>query len=438
MKRIIIWVVIVGVLGAAGYFGWRYHDAHKAPEITYKTAPVVKRRITASVTASGTVSALVTVQVGSQVSGRIQSLGADFNSTVKKGQLVAKIDPQLFQAALEQSMASHESAKAGVVKAEAQALQSEKQLQRTKALREQGLASQQDLETAEANAATDKASVEVSKASLSQSRANLNQAQVNLSYTSILSPIDGVVISRSVDVGQTVAASLSAPTIFTIAQDLKKMQVDTNVSEGDVGRLTPGMSASFTVDAFPGKKFRGTISDVRNAPTTVQNVVTYDAVIKVDNEELKLKPGITANVTIIYSERDDVVALPNAAIRFKPSTLTAPAASAGLTSAEGGAPAGSSSGGRRFQGGDRPPGGGGASGGRGNRVLKNEDGTETKTIWVLRGDTPVPVTVKIGLSDGSNSEVVSGDLHEGDLVVTDEQGGAAAAASASPQVKRLF
>ena len=275
--------------------------------------PVTKRRIVASITASGTVSALVTVQVGSQVSGRIQMLNADFNSHVKTGQVVAKIDPQLFQAAAEQAHASYESSKANVIKAEAQANQSEKQLARTKALREQGLASRQDMETAEANAASDKASVDVAKASLSQARANLNTAQVNLSYTTILSPIDGMVISRSVDVGQTVAASLSAPTLFTIAQDLAKMQVDTNVSEGDVGRLTPGMGANFSVDAYPGKTFRGTISDVRNAPTTVQNVVTYDAVIKVDNDELKLKPGMTANVTIIYSQRDGVLAIPNAA-----------------------------------------------------------------------------------------------------------------------------
>jgi HlyD family secretion protein len=384
------------------------------------------------------------------VSGRIQSLNADFNSQVKKGQLVAKIDPQLFQAAVEQANASFESAKANVVKAESQAMLSQKQLDRTKQLREQGLAAQQDLDTADANAQADKASVEVAKASLAQARANLNQAQVNLSYTNITSPIDGVVISRSVDVGQTVAASLSAPTLFTIAQDLKKMQVDTSVSEGDVGRLEPNMPASFTVDAFPGKKFRGTISEVRNAPTTVQNVVTYDAVIKVDNEELKLKPGMTANVTIVYAQRDDVLAIPNAALRFKPSGLTAPSASAAGSGSAG--PAGSGSAGhwqRDNAGGPSPDGSGGrpggaggggrpGGGGRGKNFGKNEDGTETRTVWVMHGDTPTPVSVKIGLSDGTNSEVVSGDIHEGDLVATEQEGGAAAAASAAPQVKRLF
>jgi HlyD family secretion protein len=212
------------------------------------------------------------------------------------------------------------------------------------------------------------------------------------------------------------------------------------VSEGDVGRLEPGMNASFTVDAFPGKKFRGTISEVRNAPTTVQNVVTYDAVIKVDNDELKLKPGMTANVTIVYAQRDDVLAIPNAALRFKPSGLTAPSASAAPPSgSSSGAPAGSSSSGRHWQGGEGPPGGRG-SGGRGNRGNsgKNPDGTETRTVWVMHGDTPSPVTVTIGLSDGTNSEIVSGDLHEGDQVATEQEGGTAAAASAQPQMKRLF
>jgi HlyD family secretion protein len=218
------------------------------------------------------------------------------------------------------------------------------------------------------------------------------------------------------------------------------MQVDTNVSEGDVGRLTPGMNANFTVDAYPGKTFRGIISDVRNAPTTVQNVVTYDAVIKVDNDELKLKPGMTANVTIIYSQRDGVLSIPNAAIRFKPSNLEAPAVPAASGSAggrswggaDGGAPApGGSAGGRRG-------GGGGGPGGMGRgRSTKNEDGTETKTLWVMKSGTPTAVVLKLGLSDGSNTEVVSGDLAEGDEVVTEQEGGTPSVA-AGATVKRLF
>src|SRR5579859_7638792 len=240
MKKRIGWILglVVLVAGALGY--WRYRAAHRAPDVQYKTAALERRKITGRVTASGTLSALVTVQVGTQVSGRVQKLFADFNSQVKKGQLVAKIDPQLFDAAVQQAQANFVAAKASVVKAQADALNSDRQYARTKALHDQSLASQADLDTAEATAAESHASVDVAKASLAQAAASLNQAQVNLSYTSIISPIDGVVISRSVDVGQTVAASLQAPTLFTIAQDLTKMQVDTNVAEGDVGRLQKG------------------------------------------------------------------------------------------------------------------------------------------------------------------------------------------------------
>ena len=250
------------------------------------------------------------MQVGTQVSGRIQKLYADFNSQVKKGELVAKIDPQLFEAAVaagagqlppgegrrrdRRRRSAHERRQA--VRAHQGA-----QGRRTSPRR-------QDLDTAEANVATTHAGDRrAPRRSLAQAaRAARHQAQVNLSYTSIISPIDGVVISRSVDVGQTVAASLSAPTLFTIAQDLTKMQVDTNVSEGDVGRLQVGMTTYFTVDSFPGQRFVGTIRQIRNAATTVQNVVTYDAVIDVDNADLRLRPGMTANVTVVYAERRDV------------------------------------------------------------------------------------------------------------------------------------
>ena len=203
----------------------------------------------------------------------------------------------------------------------ASALNADKQFARTKALKDANLAAQADLDTAEANVATTHAAIDGAKAQLAQASAQLNTAQVNLSYTSIISPIDGVVISRSVDVGQTVAASLSAPTLFTIAQDLTKMQVDTNVSEGDVGRLQVDMKTFFTVDSFPGQRFVGTIRQIRNSATTLQNVVTYDAVIDVDNSDLRLRPGMTANVTIVYDERRDALAVSNAALRFRPPAV---------------------------------------------------------------------------------------------------------------------
>ena len=409
MKRIVkrlVWIVaLLGIVGA-GAFYWRYTEAHKPSPLQYTTVKIEKKRIVGKVTASGTLQATVTVQVGTQVSGRVQKLFADFNSPVKKGQLVAKIDPQLFQAASAQAHANYVSAQAGLVKAQAQSRDAEIQYNRAKALNEQNLASDADLQTAITSLAVSKAGVDVAKASIEQAAASLNQANVNLSYTNITSPIDGTVISRNVDVGQTVAASLSAPVIFTIAEDLRKMQVNTNVAEGDVGRLQAQMPTFFTVDAFPGQRFKGIISSIRNAAQTLQNVVTYDAVIDVDNNDLKLRPGMTANVTIIYEQKDDVVAIPNAALRFRaPPEMTASASPSSAGSAAL-APSGSS---RRRGGGG---GGGGANQG-------GETGSDARVVWVLRGVTAQQVSVKVGLSDGSYSEVVDGDVKEGDLVVTD-------------------
>jgi HlyD family secretion protein len=404
MKKSLPWIVALLVLVAGGFGWWRWHVAHASVAPTYKTASVDKKHIVGKVTASGTLSALVTVQVGTQVSGRIQKLYADYNSQVQKGELVAKIDPQLFEAAVQQSQANYLQAKAGVATAVATASAADKVLARTKALKDQNLAAQSDLDTAEANVETTHASIDAANANLAQAAAQLHQAQVNLSYTSIVSPIDGVVISRSVDVGQTVAASLSAPTLFTIAQDLTKMQVDTNVSEGDVGRLQVGMKTYFTVDSFPGQRFVGTIRQIRNAATTVQNVVTYDAVIDVDNTDLRLRPGMTANVTIVYAERKDVLAVPNTALRFRPPGTAAP----GGSSAHGGS------------------GGSGHRGARGAGSAASASGDpaapESKTIWVLRGGSPQSVEVHVGLTDGTVTEVVDG-LSEGDQVIVDMDGG---------------
>jgi HlyD family secretion protein len=278
---------------------------------------------------------------------------------------------------------------------------------------------QADLDTAEAAADAALANVEVQTGQLAQARAGLHQAQVNLDYTTIISPTDGTVISRAVDVGQTVAASFSAPVLFTIAQDLTKMQVDTSVAEADVGKLQPNMSATFTVDAYPTEKFRGMVRQIRNAPTTVQNVVTYDAVIDVDNSNLKLKPGMTANVTFVYAEKKDALRVPNAAMRFKPpAELLAPTTPAGGAAAAkppaGAAPTGA------------PTGASGApSGGPDRRHgSRNPMQTDQRQVWVLHGDQPSPVSIKVGVSDGSVSEVTEGDLKEGDEVITDIASGA--------------
>lgn len=466
MKKALLWIVpLVVLLGGGGYFFF-LRPASQAPEVEYRTAAAEKRRIVGRVTTSGTLQAVVTVQVGSQVSGRVQKLFADFNSTVKKGQLVAKIDPQLFQAAVAQASANHRAAKAAVAQAEAQAQNAQAVLDRTTALHKEGLATQVDLDAARTTAAVSKAQVDSAKAQVDQARASLNRAQVDLSYTDILSPIDGVVISRDVDVGQTVTASLQAPVIFTIAEDLRKMQVNTSVAEGDVGRLEPGMAAMFTVDAFPGQRFRGKIGQIRNAPQTVQNVVTYNAVIDVANDELKLRPGMTANVTIIYAEKEDALAVTNQALRFRPPPEVAGSATASGGASSGGPGSGSGSGSGRGRwrdraggsapGGDTPPSGADAapagsgsaapagSGPPGGGRPRDRD-SSARTVWVLRGGKVEQVSIQTGLSDGTVTEVTSGDLKEGDQVVIEAtvKGGESATArpaglGASGRSGRMF
>jgi HlyD family secretion protein len=416
--RLIAIAIAALVAVAAAVVGVR--AARKPAEPKYETARVDRGRIVAQVTATGTLSALVTVQVGSQVSGRIQQLFADFNSPVKKGQLIAKIDPELFQAALEQARANHAAAKGDLTRARVQATDADRQLVRTRTLAERKLVAQADFDTAQANAEAAHAAVEAAVAKVEQARAALQQAQVNLAYTNIVSPITGTVISRSVDVGQTVAASLQAPTLFIIAEDLGKMQVDTSVAEADIGKLRDGMDASFSVDAYPGKRFRGTVRQIRNAPQTVQNVVTYDAVVDVANPDLELRPGMTANVTFVYAERPDVLRVPNAALRFRPSAelLAAERRAGGEGAGQGGAGQGSAG-----------QGGGGQSAGarRADRAAPAGGGTprepDRRAVWVLRDGAPASVRVRTGVSDGSATEVLEGDLHEGDLVITDAPSG---------------
>ncbi len=424
------WLAVAAVaVAGGGYAAWR--STRAAPKPSIDTVAVDRGPIVAKVTATGTLSAIVTVQVGSQVSGRVAALYADFNSTVKKGQLIAKIDPALFQAAAEQARANLTAARGNLAKSAAQAVDAQRQAERARTLAERKLIAQADLDTAAANAEAASAQVEASRGQVEQARAALHQAEVNLAYTSILSPTNGVVISRNVDVGQTVAASLQAPTLFVIAEDLAKMQVDTSVAEADVGRLRPGMPTSFTVDAYPSEVFRGSVRQIRNAPQTVQNVVTYDAVIDVANPELKLKPGMTANVTFVYAEKDDVVRISNAALRFRPpaSMLAAANGRDGARAAGGAGPSGSS--GPSGASGPARPGAAGPAGpvpgaGPGGTARAERAAAplrDARTVWVLRDGAPAPVRIRVGISDGAVSEVVGGALQPGDLVVTDAAAG---------------
>ncbi len=420
MKARSAWLIGIVALVAIGVGAFVFARSRQRPEPKYETVKVDRGRITSRVTATGTLSALVTVQVGSQVSGRIAELFADFNSQVKKGQVIAKMDPELFKAAVEQSRANYAAAKGNLEKAQAQAVDAQRQYERAKALAERQLIATADRDTAESTAAAAKAQVAASQGALEQASASLHQAQVNMQYSVIKSPIDGVVISRSVDVGQTVAASLQAPTLFTIAEDLSKMQVDTSVAEADVGKLKADMPATFLVDAFPQERFRGKVRQIRNAPQSVQNVVTYDAVIDVDNPDLKLKPGMTANVTFVNAEKNDVLRVPNSALRFRPPAELARAAtsSANPATSDSAAPAGSSA--------DRPRRQRGQGEGQGppdgaRRGGPKED-SDVRTVWVLSGIEPHPVKIHVGITDGSLTEVTDGELSSGDALITEVTG----------------
>src|SRR2546426_1567441 len=328
----------------------------------YQTTTVTRGGLTQSVTATGTLNPVVNVQVGSQVSGNIAKLFADFNSQVKAGQVVAQIDPALFQATVTQAEGDLANAQAALELARVNAA-------RTQELFAKKNSSQADVDQATANLHQAEANVKIKQGALDKAKADLD-------HCTITSPVDGEVISRSVDVGQTVAASLQAPVIFTIANDLTKMQIDANVAEADVGVVTVDQNVDFSVDAFPNRTFHGKVVQVRNAPITVQNVVTYDTVIGVNNADLKLKPGMTANVSIVIAHRDDVLQIKNAALRYRPPDAT-PVETKRTNASRGGRP------------------GGGRSG-------AGQEGRAERTVYVLPSGTsrPRPVQIKTGISDG--------------------------------------
>jgi len=346
-KYLILWVSLLVALFVTGYFLYPTIGPRRADQ-KYRTLKIERGEISSVVTATGTINPVTTVLVGSQISGTIKNLYADFNSRVREGQIIAQIDPAIFEAQVEQGRANLLNAQAGLLnaqanlknaqanlnKAEIAVLDAKRTLERNRELFEKKVIAQATLDTAQttydtalaqrevakAQLESAKSQVESSKAQVEQARASLKVSETNFRYTTIRSPVNGIVISRNVDVGQTVAASLSAPTLFTIAKDLTQMQVDTNVSEADIGRVTQGQEATFTVDAYPERVFRGKVTEIRNAPQTIQNVVTYDVVIQVDNRDLKLKPGMTANVSIQIEHKENILKIPNSALRFRPES----------------------------------------------------------------------------------------------------------------------
>ncbi len=381
MKKLIFFIVITALAGGGGWWWWQNKNDE---EIAYQTSAVTRGDLVQSVTATGTLNPVLNVQVGSQISGNIQKLLADFNSEVKAGQVVAQIDPAIYQAVVKQAEGDLANAKAALELAQINA-------RRTEELRKQNVAPQATLDASIAALHQAEAQVKIKEGSLAKAMTDLN-------HCTIYSPIDGIVISRLVDVGQTVAASLSAPVIFQIANDLTKMQIDTNIAEADIGNIMVDQDVDFTVDAYPYRTFHGKVVQIRNAPITVQNVVTYDTVISVNNSDLKLKPGMTANVSVIIAKRENVLKLSNASLRYRPQNV-APAAATPV------AP--------RTKGDRKDP--------KAGDVARIE-----RTVYVLRGDganaKPDPVKIKSGISDGIYTEVIEG-LKENDSVIIGTTGG---------------
>ncbi len=399
-KRIFALVAAILVLAGTGYGFWRWGSSPK--ESPYVTMPVQRGNVTQVVSSTGTLQAVVTVLVGSQISGTIDKLFADFNTKVKAGEVVAQLNQDKFKAAVDQARANLLAAESSLAKAKVSVVDAQRTLERNRELRKRDLMPQSELDAAQTAYDAALAQVEVNKAQSAQAQAALNQAMVDLNNTVIRSPVDGIVISRNVDVGQTVAASLQAPTLFTIANDLAKMEVHTNVDEADVGNVTEGQEVTFTVDAFPARRFKGHVHQVRNAPTVVQNVVTYDAVVRIDNKELLLKPGMTANVQFLVNRREDVLTIPNMAIRFKPPDQKSEAQELLRQEQSRAAP---TVGARKTS---RSPGGAGGGGGRSGRLI---------SIYLLRNGKAEQVEVQLGITDGSKTEVREGGLRENDPVI---------------------
>ena len=358
---------------------WWYLDSDQ-PQIQYVTAAVERGEVSRLVIATGTVNPVKTVEVGTYVSGPIKEIFVDFNSPVTQNQRVAQLDPRPFLMKVKQAEASVRTAQAQVEKDQADLTFKQQVLKRTKDLFERSLIAEQEVEATERDYEQAVAQLQLDRARTEQQAAALEEARVNLGYTDIISPVDGVVVSRNVNVGQTVAASFQTPVLFLIAQDLTKMQVNANVSESDIGGVIEGQRAFFSVDAYPERQFWGQVSQVRNAPQTVQNVVTYDVVVTVENADFALKPGMTANISIISAHREGVLKVPLAALRFRPPDAN----------------------------------GDGPSGERTGPSPRLDD----PQIWIQANDASLqPVRVQTGVSDETDFELLNGSLSEGDQVV---------------------
>lgn len=363
-QLIIILISIAAVIWAIFAISKNLQSQNK-----YKLSPVERKSIVQTVEASGTINAVNTVTIGSQVSGMIKNIYVDYNSKVKKGELLAQIDPSLFQAQVNQAKGSLNAATANYQKTKSTLIYDEANYKRYKELYKKNYVSKNDLDLALATYRADSAALNANSANIQNTRATLQNNLTNLKYTKIISPIDGVIVSRAVEVGQTVAASFQTPTLFTVAQDLTKMHIEVSVSEADIGKVKEGQKAEYTLDGYPNETFVGTVTQVRLASTTVSNVVTYTVVVGVDNKKNILKPGMTANVSIITGKKDNVLCVDNAAMRFTPKDIT---------------------GGKKF---------------------------DKQGIWVLKHNQPQRININTGITDSDYTEVISDQIKDGDSVI---------------------
>lgn len=385
-------LLTLSLLGIGLALGAWWYVREDQPQVTYQTASIERGPLSRLVTATGTVNPMSTVQVGSYVSGPIKALFADFNSPVTQGQRVAQIDPRPFLVKVKQAAANLATAGAQVEKDQADLDFKRQVLRRSRELFERNLIARQEAEAAERDYEQARAQLQLDQARVEQNAAALEEARINLGYTDITSPVDGVVVSRNVDVGQTVAASFQTPVLFLIAQDLTKMQVNSNVSESDIGVVAEQQRVFFTVDAYPERKFWGAVTQVRNSPQTVQNVVTYDVVVSVDNADLALKPGMTASISIISAHRDNVLKVPLAALRFRPPSASGNGKAGGQARDHG------------------------QSRGQDTGGSKDES---RRQVWIRAdGQSLTPVPVRVGISDDAYAELLDGPLTEGEQVVT--------------------
>ena len=360
MKKLIVLICIILIIAVPFIYTKRKNT------VKYIKVPIEKRTITQIVEATGTIEPVNTVDIGSQVSGMINEIYVDYNSEVEKGQLLAQIDTSLFEAQLNQSIANINNAKATLARYQAVLEYDTKTYKRYKNLYERNLVSKNDLDSAESAYKSDLAQVASAKASIMQAEANFATASANMRYTKIISPVKGIVISKEVEVGQTVAASFQTPTLFTVAEDLTLMRIETSVSEADIGKVKEGQEVEYTLDGYPDSVFYGKVTQVRLSPTTESNVVTYTVVIEVKNEEDKLMPGMTANVSIITGKQENILTVPNTALKF--------------TTAD------------------------------------NKQRYEHKGIWIDKKGKPVRINIETGVSDDSYTQIISDNIKEGDLV----------------------